>query len=302
MEEQLRQLIEQAKATNNTMLVEQLTQTLNAYIAQQKQQEDIKLKSQENINQEENTIQEVKKETVIQDNKTEEDDKKKKTSEEDIKKVVSGEVSRLITTNTNNHILESAYMQMSSSAKNPKLRIELNKILVTLALDDVMNQKNGAIKISSLLEQYEEPEDIEDIQQFLNDIAGIGQVGMQTKDTVLSAFSNTDERKEMFDKYYDTEYTNLSKSVDLTSMELDEISSKDIKDTNDLDEIEMRYQSILQKLEKLLDETANKVDNRRTQELSNTIKYVKEQIKSIQAYKTSLKDIENYANAAFNSL
>lgn len=219
---------------------------------------------------------------------------------EDIKKVANGEVSKLITTKNNNNILESKYMDTPSHAKNSKLRTELNSILVTLALDDITKQQKGAMKICSLLDTFEEPEDIEDIQQFLEDISKIGRVGLETKETVISAYSNRDKQKEIYTKYFDDQYEDLTKSLNLADMELDEINNKSLKDTKDLEDIETRYQIILQKLEKLYDETARKIDDKKSQELKKTIEYVKEQIKNIKSYGKSIKDIEEFVNQSFN--
>ena len=219
---------------------------------------------------------------------------------EDIKKVANGEVSKLITTKNNNHVLESKYMDTPSHAKNSKLRTELNSILVTLALDDITKQQKGAMKICSLLDTFEEPEDIEDIQQFLEDISKIGRVGLETKETVISAYSNRDKQKEIYTKYFDDQYEDSTKSLNLADMELDEINNKSLKDTKDFEDIETRYQIILQKLEKLYDETARKIDDKKSQELKKTIEYVKGQIKNIKSYGKSIKDIEEFVNQSFN--
>lgn len=219
---------------------------------------------------------------------------------EDIKKVANGEVSKLITTKNNNNILESKYMDTPSHAKNSKLRTELNSILVTLALDDITKQQKGAMKICSLLDTFEEPEDIEDIQQFLEDISKIGRVGLETKEAVISAYSNRDKQKEIYTKYFDDQYEDLTKSLNLADMELDEINNKSLKDTKDLEDMKTRYQIILQKLEKLYDETARKIDDKKSQELKKTIEYVKEQIENIKSYGKSLEDIEEFVNQSFN--
>ena len=300
MEEQLRQLIEQAKATNNTVLVEQLNQALNTFLAQQKQQEDIKLKSQENINQEENKTQEVKKEEVIQETKVE-DEKQNKIKEEDIQKVNSGEVSKLITTKDGNHILESKYMDIRSSAKNSKLRTDLNSILVTLALDDITNERKATAKLYNIMDTYEDPEDIDDLQMFLDDIAKVGRVGEEAKESIANGYTISG-RKEVYDKYFNDEFEKQRKAVDFLDMEFDELHSKPIKDSNQYEEMIDRYNAIIQKLEKLYDETANKVDSEKSQQIEATIQYLKGRITAIKKYCNSMKDISDFVDRSFNSL
>ncbi len=299
MEEQLRQLIEQAKATNNAVLVEQLNQALNTFLAQQKQQEDIKLKSQENINQEENKTQEVKKEEVIQETKVEEE-KQNKIKEEDIQKEATGEVSRLVTMKNGNHILESDYMQITSNAKNSNLRTDLNSILVTLALDDVTKRTKATAELYEILDKYEDPDDIEDIQAFLDDIAKIGKVGLEARESIANY--DMDQRKETFNRYFEDEYDKRKRNVDLLDMEYDELRSKPMKNPDDFEEMIDRYNALIQKLEKLYDETANKVDIEKTQQIEATIQYLKDRITSIKKYYTSLKEVAEFSERSFNSL
>lgn len=299
MEEQLKQLIEQAKATNNTVLVEQLNQALNTFLAQQKQQENEKLKAQENINQEENTIQEAKKEEVVQESKVEKEEKQSKIKEEDIKKVANGEVSRLITMKNDKIILESAYMQIHSSAKNSTLRTHLNSILITLALDDVTKEKKATAKLYKLLETYENPEDIQDIQTFLNDISKIGRVGLEAKESIINGYDNN-QRKEVFNKYFDDEYEKRKKNADLLDMEYDELIAKPLKNPDDFEEMIDRYLALIQKLEKLYDETANKIDIEKTQKIEETILYLKSKITTIKKYHAAIKDAAQFADRSFN--
>ena len=299
MEEQLRQLIEQAKATNNIVLVEQLTQALNTYMTQQKEQEDIKLKSQENINQEQNSIIEEKKEVLIENKQDEEKKEEKRLKEDDIKKIVTGEVSKLITTKTNNHILESKYMDIRPSAKNFELRVDLDSVLVTLALDDVTKEKKAIEKLYKILDKYEKPEDAYDIQVFLNDIAKVGHVGLEAKESIADNYDNN-HKKEAINRYFDDEYEEKKKNADLLEMELEELHGKSNKNPNDYEEMIDRYNFLIQRLEELYDETLHKVSDEKSQKLEETIKYLKNKVTNLKKYLNSLKEVIDENNRLFN--
>ena len=297
MEESIKQLIEIAKQNNNPELVQKLTEALELAKSNQNTQEDIKLKSQENINQEVNINQEEKKEEVIE--QTKEEEKQDKLKEEDIQKMAIGEVSKLIITKTNNHILESKYMDMKPNTKNSDLRIDLENILVTLALDDVAKKKNATGKLYKLLDAYQKPEDVNDIQIFLNDIAKIGNVGLEAKESITNN-SDNNHKKEVFNRYFDEEYEKKKKNADFLDMELDELHSKPNKNPNDYEEIIDRYNSLIQRLEELYDETINKVSIEKTQKLEETIKQLKNKVADIKKYTTALNEAINETNKLFD--
>lgn len=296
MEESIKQLIEIAKQNNNPELVQKLTEALELAKSNQNTQEDIKLKSQESINQEVNINQEAKKEEVIE--QTKEEEKQDKLKEEDIKKMAIGEVSKLIITKTNNHILESKYMDMKPNTKNSDLRIDLENILVTLALDDVAKKKNATEKLYKLLDAYQKPEDVNDIQIFLNDIAKIGNVGLEAKESITNNYDNN-HKKEVFNRYFDDEYEKKKKDADLLDMELDELHRKPNKNPNGYEEIIGSYNFLIQRLEELYDETTNKVSIEKTQKLEETIKQLKNKVADIKKYTTALNEAIKETNRLF---
>ena len=296
--ETLNRMINDAKLENDVVLVEYLTLALNHILEKQKKEEDIKLKAQENINQEENITQEVKKEEVIENTKEEEEKKQNKIKDEDIKKMATGEVSRIIVTKTNNTILESKYMDIKVNSKNFDLRLALENILVTLALDDVTKEKNAIAKLYKILAKYEKPEDINDIKMFLNDIAKIGHVGLEAKESIENDYDNH-HRKEVYNKYFDDEYEKKKKSADFLDMELDELHSKSNKNPNDYEEIIDRYNALIQQLEELYDETTNKVSIEKSQKLEQTIQQLKNKRDDIKKYLAAFKEAINETNRLF---
>jgi hypothetical protein len=269
MEDQIKQLIEIAKQNNDTALVQKLTEAL------------------ELVKQEQNT-QEAKKEVV----------ENSKAEDEDIKKVITGEVSKLIIPKTNKSILESKYMDMSVKSKNPNLRIDLESVLFSLALDDVNKEKNATTKLYKILDTYKKPEDINDIQVFLNDIAKIGHVGLETKESIADNYENN-RKKEIHDSYFDDEYDEKKKNADLLEMELEELSSKSNKNPNDYEELIDRYNFLIQRLEELYDETYNKVSSEKSQKLEETIQQLKKKVIDIRKYLTSLKEAIDETNRLF---
>lgn len=297
--ETLNRMINDAKLENDEVLVEYLTKALNHIIEKQKQQEDIKLKAQENINQEENITQEVKKEEVIENTKEEEEKKQNKIKDEDIKKMATGEVSRIIVTKTDNTMLESKYMDLKVNSKNFDLRVDLESILVTLALDDVTKEKNAIAKLYELLDKHEKPEDINDIKMFLNDIAKIGHVGLEAKESIENDYDNH-HRKEVYNKYFDDEYEKEKRNADLLEMELEELHGKSNKNPNDYEEMIDRYNALIQKLERLYDETTYKVSTEKSQKLETTIQYLKNKRDDIKKYLVSLKEAIEETNRLFS--
>lgn len=276
----LQELIESAKKDNDEVLMEYLNKALNHLIQKQIQQEK--------SNQE-----------VIEQTKEEEEKQDKSKEEEDVKKIVTGEVSKLTITKTDNHILESKYMDIKPNTKNFDLRIALENILSTLALDDITKEKKATEKLYKLLDTYQKPEDVNDIKMFLNDIAKIGHVGLEAKESITNNYDNN-HKKEVFNRYFDDEYEKKKKNVDFLDMELDELHSKPNKNPNDYEEIIDRYNFLIQRLEELYDETTNKVSIEKTQKLEETIQYLKNKVTDIKKYMTTLKEAINETNRLFD--
>lgn len=297
MEESIKQLIEIAKQNNNPELVQKLTEALELAKSSQNTQEDIKLKSQEIINQEVNINQEVKKEEVIE--QTKEEEKQDKLKEEDIKMIRPGEVSETIITNDNYHITDSKYFDIKPKTKNSDLLGDLSHILAILAFDDINKTKNATAKLQTIVDTYQKPEDVNAIQIFLNDIAKVGHVGLEAKESITNNYDNN-HKKEVFNRYFDEEYEKKKKSADFLDMELDELHSKPNKNPNDYEEIIASYNRLIQRLEELYDETLNKVSIEKTQKLEKTIKQLKNTVADIKKYNTALNEAINETNRLFN--
>jgi len=280
MEESIKQLIEIAKQNNNLELVQKLTEALE-------------LAKQNQNTQEENITQEV----IVEEKQQEA--KQSEVEKEDIKKMATGEVSKLIITKTNNTILESKYMDIKPNTNNFDLRLALENILVRLALDDVTKEKKAIAKIYKVLDKYEKPEDINAIQIFLNDIAKVGHVGLEAKESITNNYDNN-HKKEVFNRYFDEEYEKKKKSADFLDMELDELHGKSNQNPNDYEEIINRYNSLIQRLEELYDETTNKVSIEKTQKLEETIQQLKNKVTDIKKYMTTLKEAINETNRLFD--
>ncbi|MBR5370194.1 MAG: hypothetical protein IK137_02700 [Bacilli bacterium] len=280
----LKELIESAKKDNDEVLMSYLNQALNHLVQKQIQQEQEKLR-----------LQEEKKQEAIQE--TNKENKQSKDNEEDIEKVANGEVSKLITTKTGNHIVKSKYIDTPSHAKNMSLRTELNSVLITLALDDITKQENATKELFEIIDKYENPEDINEIILFIDNISKIGTVGAETRERIIN-----NDRKQSYDKYFNDEYDRLEKQINILDMEYDELKSKPTVNDKHTEELVDRYQFLIHKLEKLYDETANKIDPKKSEDLKKLISNAKKQVESINKLINGLKEITDYADKAFNSI
>jgi len=307
MEEQitnLKNMIENAKKENDLVLVEYLTKALNHIIEKQKTQEDIKLKSQENVNQEENTKAEEKKEVFIE-NKQEEKEEKKEKDDTNIVRQMKGEVSTLNKYSTGNIELESEYMGVKVNSSNLSLAISLDHILVTLALDDVTKEKKSIVELYKVLKEFNKPEDIQDISNFLNSISSISTVGKTASEAINSLLLNNDlennsELNEALNNSYDAEHEKLTKNISILDMEFDEMHNKRTKDPDEYRDMLLAYQQKLRKLEELYDETYNKVDPKKSSDLLSEINQMKTKITNIKDYIKRLDELTKGMDSKFN--
>ena len=284
--ESLQRLIDHAKEDNDEILIAYLNKAINHLVQKQIQQET----------QQVNAPQEEKQESTIQENNAN-NNEKQKIKEEDIKKVRTGEVSRLITTKTGNHIVESKYMDIPSNAENSSLRTELNSVLLTLALDDITKQENATKELFEIIDKYDSPKDIDNIMAFLDSIEKIGQTGAKAKSRIRN-----NEQEEVYTNYFNDQFETLEKKANFLDMELDEMKGKPTINDKQLEELIDSYQTLIQKLETLHDETFKKVSPEKEQKLDKLIQSLKETKKSIEKLINGLKEITESADKAFNSI
>ena len=284
--ESLQRLIDHAKEDNDEVLIAYLNQAINHLVQKQIQQET----------QQVNAPQEEKQESTIQENNTN-NNERHTIKEEDIKKVRTGEVSRLITTKTDNHIVESKYMDIPSNAENSSLRTELNSVLLTLALDDITKQENATKELFEIIAKYDSPKDIDDIMAFLDSIEKIGQTGAKAKSRIRD-----NEQEEVYTNYFNDQFDTLEKNANFLDMELDEMKGKPTINDKQVEELIDSYQALIQKLETLQDETFKKVAPEKEQKLDKLIQSLKETKKSIEKLINGLKEITESADKAFNSI
>ena len=113
---------------------------------------------------------------------------------------------------------------------------------------------------------------------------------------------DSSQRKEVLNRYFEDEYDKQKKKADFLDMELEELNNKSVKNSDDYEELIDRYQTIIIDLEKLQDETFNKIDSDKAQKLEATIQHLKSRIAAIRKYLKDMKDISDYAENAFNSM
>ena len=285
MEEQLRQLIEQAKATNNAVLVRQLNQALNTLLEQQRQQEDIKLKSQENINQEENETTIEKKEVVMKQKQDEEKEKEEtKNEEKPIKKQIEGEVSTLTIYQDGKVNIETKYLDIPINSENTTLITEMRKIAIDLGFDDTINDKLAEDQLLSALEKLgDDDEAVEQIEEFIGEAAKIGKKGKELEEKY---YANTLERREL---PYDKDYQDLLKEINMVETEDKESNTRKYSDGS-YEDIIMSYQRVIAKIEALIDEAHNKLSAEKISTLETKLMFLKERVKTIQQNMEVLKE------------
>ena len=285
MEEQLRQLIEQAKATNNAVLVRQLNQALNTLLEQQRQQEDIKLKSQENINQEKNETTIEKKEVVMEQKQDEEKEKEEtKNEEKPIKKQIEGEVSTLTIYQDGKVNIETKYLDIPINSENTTLITEMRKIAIDLGFDDTINDKLAEDQLLSALDKLgDDDEAVEQIEEFIGEAAKIGKKGKELEEKY---YANTLERREL---PYDKDYQDLLKEINMVETEDKESNTRKYSDGS-YEDIIMAYQRVIAKIEALIDEAHNKLSAEKISTLETKLMFLKERVKTIQQNMEVLKE------------
>ena len=295
--ENLKKLIDEAKKENDEILVRYLTQALNHII----EKENIKLKSQENTNQEQNEIREEKKEVFIEEKHEDKEEEKKKENDDNIVSKQEGEVSTIYKYSNGQVSLKSAYTNLSSEAKNQQLRTELNSLLTTMATDDATKSDKSMYKIQEIADKYISFQDMIDIQSFLSSTATIGTVGKNVKNEYTSILKGekTEYSNNSIVSSFNNTYDKLCKDIDLLDMNADEMRNKSSVDSNAFDEIIESYKRKLAEAEKLHDEVAKKINSSKEEQLVEVINYLKE---TIQYYENYIKQIQDIAKNAENSL
>lgn len=255
MEEQLRQMIEQAKRENDEVLVEYLSKSLAHVIEKKKQQENAKLKSQENINQEQNEIKEEKKEIQVEEKKEELEEEKKDKENDEIDKTISNGLSTLTIYKSGNKVLKSPYMDISVKVRNSALKLNLESMLVSIALDEIKREANAVDDYIDALKLAQSKEDIEDLLNFLNHIAEIGRQGETYKATLTNITKQYGQQLQDQDKTYDVEETPsmeiIDRNLELLNMRKDQLMSNKMKDPEDFRDLAMDYQEVLNQLHDL---------------------------------------------------
>lgn len=284
MEENLIKLIELAKQSNNPELVQKLTEALELAKQSQNTQEDIKLKSQESINQDENKTIEEKQEVVIE-NKKEEEDKKveEEKVENPIKKQGHGEVSTITVYQNGKVSLETKYLDIPIQGNNIELNSAMRRIGINLGIDDVTNDHSSEEELLDVLEKLENEEDIEKIENFLEEAAKVGQKGKELEEKY---YAETLERREL---PYDTEYQELLKAISFVEAEDNEKGTKKYADGS-YEDLIIAYQQLIAKIEALIGEANNKMSRERMAMLETKVMFIKERIRIIKENAEKVKE------------
>ena len=277
----LKKMIEEAKLENDEVLVEYLTKAVEHLIQKQKNNTDIKLKSQENVNQEENQTQEVKQEVQIEEKK-DEIEKTKTTGLSTITKFKSGNIR-----------LESKYMDAKVQSSNSKLKINLESLLVTLALDEISNEQNFVDKYIDLLRTVKEEQDIKDMVNFLQTISSVGDLGAKYSNalTLITQKYLQEINKKPETRDISNNLEEVNKQIELLDMRLDEIKNGKGIDPEDLYALAKRYESQIEDLEDLY---KNNIDRDKKIELEIKLDSLRKKVKDIRAYASQIEDLSQY--------
>ncbi|MBQ9018891.1 MAG: hypothetical protein IJ097_01090 [Bacilli bacterium] len=224
------------------------------------------------------------------------EEKKKKENHQEVK----GEVSILRKLPDKEPQLISEYKNIKINTKNENLKTDLEKTLHTLALDDVIPNRNHAQKnFVYILQRYQQPEDLNDIKTFLNDVAAVGIKGKEFRDNIneMLELSNAREelKKDKINKqnYFDNHLEKLNKEIDLLDMQLDEANNKSNIDSDIYTKLLTAYRIKIEELDEILEETHKEKNISKQEEIERKMKYLKQKINSIEQYLNNNKEINN---------
>ena len=291
MEETLKEMIEIAKQNNNFELVQKLTEALNLVRGNQIVSEDVKLKSQENINQEENTIIEEKKEVIAEQKQDKEDKEEEiKKEEKPIKKQIQGQVST-ITVYTDGKInIESKYLDIPIVTKDTHLRSAIRKIALNLAIDDATKESKSLEETIDAITKFDDVESLEKIDDFLVDASKVGQKGEE----ILEKYDAYKLDQSSFP--YEDEYQDLLKDIAFAENEHKEGKGRGVNPNQYEDTIES-YIRLINKIEKFIDSAHNKLSRGKISKLELKVMELNEEIRSLKETIAMIKETDRISDS-----
>lgn len=272
-------------------------------IAQMKKEEAIILEEQSQIDYWTNFInslnpEEKNNQTTIENTNQEEQPKKQ---DDDIKKIVANGVSTLTIFKSRKPILESPYMDVKVQSSNIKLKINLESLLVELALDDAVKNNNFIEAYKKILETAQTEQDVRDMLNFLQAISSVGELGAKYNNSLIpetqkhmQEISNKPKQEEKPKTLDITNKLNeINKSIEILDMELDAVKhDKRGVDPEDLYAIAKKYED---KIEDLEDLYKNEIDKSKQIELEFKIDELRKKAKDIRAYASQIEEIAKFS-------
>ena len=273
MEEQIKNLkvmIEDAKKENDEVLVEYLTKALEHIIEKQKEKEKQVVPEQK---------QEEKSNTISKGNSS-------------LTKFENGNIR-----------LTSDYMNIKVNSNNTSLKTQLESLLVTIGLDEVVTKESelpkSTEKLLNLLVNAKNEEEINDIEKFLQDVAVVGPFGAELSNSLTASvqwaknnLTTKEDKKEEKNFGAENEIYDINKTISLLDMKMDEILDGNTKNPDDFYDLIGSYKKQITALESTLNIAT---DPKVKEDIQNRITALQGKIDRLNNYVKSIEEVAQFS-------
>lgn len=273
MEEQIKNLkvmIEDGKKENDEVLVEYLTKALEHIIEKQKEKEKQVVPEQK---------QEEKSNTISKGNSS-------------LTKFENGNIR-----------LTSDYMNIKVNSNNTSLKTQLESLLVTIGLDEVVTKESelpkSTEKLLNLLVNAKNEKEINDIEKFLQDVAVVGPFGAELSNSLTASvqwaknnLTTKEDKKEEKNFGAENEIYDINKTISLLDMKMDEILDGNTKDPDDFYDLIGSYKKQITALESTLNIAT---DPKVKEDIQNRITALQGKIDRLNNYVKSIEEVAQFS-------
>ena len=201
--------------------------------------------------------------------------------------------------------VESDYYNIKFKANNSSLKSDLTNVLGEIVIDEIRSKKGLQPKsldsIAKLIIKAKSQEDIDDIKNFLEEIAQVGPMGNNIKNQITEYMNytnksfNTTEEKPKIDKPNDSINVNnqirkIAKEVALLDMRLDEMNQNSLKDPDEHLEIAGKYNKAARDLEAIA-QTIN--DSQKRNEIIKIINNLEQKAIETRVYANKMEELSS---------
>lgn len=206
-----------------------------------------------------------------------------------IKNKLVGESSTMFIYEDGTSSLESSFYDIKTSANNPLLKIKFGGLLTMLALDDVAGTTKFLEEYTQVLNSIDNETDINDMLNFLNQIAVVNEMSMGYAEALEDITKNHLSRKNENVTIKEEQSPSKTHSIELLDMEYDELLDKAMKSPEDFHKLAHKYK---EKIDELYEERENASPSEKD-EIDELIKKTEQKRIAIIAKAEKLDEIEN---------